>query len=156
VWEYVRTELKGNEFKAAQRRLVEMFRKAPRAFTHPVGKYMKREIPHHIKCAYDDDWAVGPQAANWLEDTLHGIVDVISVTTASLLPARQLAEEAEAASNWWGAALRYNAAAHAISSTSGSFSGGIVLQRKAFDMVEKASSNDARVLAAVFVFDQPF
>jgi hypothetical protein len=44
VWEYVQKELSGDAFKAAQRRLVERFRRADRDETTPVGKYMHRYI----------------------------------------------------------------------------------------------------------------
>lgn len=71
VWEYVRTELKGAEFKAAQRRLVEMFRAAPRNVSHPIGAYMLEQIPHHITAACDNVWKKGPQAISWLEDHVY-------------------------------------------------------------------------------------
>jgi hypothetical protein len=111
--EFVKKELAGEVYKAAQRRLVDALRKADRSPTSATGKYLQACIKHHITESYDEVWGTSPQAMSWLEDHAHGLQDVVAISTASVLPNVQaLAQEAEDSMLWWSAALRWNSFAH--------------------------------------------
>jgi hypothetical protein len=110
--EYVKKELGGEQYKAAQRKLVDAFRKADRSLLMATGKYMQLHIKHHIKESYDEEWGKSPQAMSWLEDHVNGVQDSIAIATASVLPdVDALATAAEDAKLWWPAALRWGARA---------------------------------------------
>ena len=122
VWEYVKDQMSPEELKAAQRRLVESFRKANRSEQWPLGKYIQENTLHHITQCYDEEWAAGTQALSWLDDHVGGVQDAISTSTATLLPVQQYAKEAEDAHEWWKAALRWRAISSA--NKKGSFGHG--------------------------------
>jgi hypothetical protein len=106
--EFVKKELAGEQYKRAQRRLVDSFRKSNRSPSSATGKYMQLYIKHHITESYDEVWGKSLQAMSWLEDHVNGIQDAIAISTASILPDVQaLAMEAEDAKRWWPAALRW-------------------------------------------------
>ena len=108
--DYVQKQLTGNTYKAAQRQLVESLRNSDRSAATVTGKYIQRYVRHHINESRDPAWETGDQAIAWLEDHVNGVQDVISISTASVLPTLEaLAKEAELAENWWSAALRWNA-----------------------------------------------
>ena len=107
--DYVQKQLAGDAYKAAQRRLVDAFRKSDRSTSTPTGKYLHQCVRHHIKESHDLTWGESPQALSWLEDHVSGVQDVVATSVATILPAERLAKEAEAAEMWWRAALYWNA-----------------------------------------------
>ena len=109
--EYVSKQFEGDQYKDAQRRMVELSRRNADRSTQfsGLGQYLRLNGKHHVTEAYDEVWAQSQQALSWLEDHVTGVQDVIAISTASMLPAETLAEEAEAAKLWWQAALRWNA-----------------------------------------------
>jgi hypothetical protein len=110
--EYVKKELVGEQYKAAQRKFVDAFRQTDRSPSSVTGTYLHVCIKHHITESYDEVWGKSPQAMSWLEAHVNGIPDIITFATASVLPdVHALAIEAEALENWWSAALRWNAIA---------------------------------------------
>jgi hypothetical protein len=107
---YVKKELTDDQYKAAQRRLVDAFRGANRSPAFEIGQYMGLHIKYHIAESYDEVWGKSPQAMSWLEDHTNGVQDLVAFSTASILPDVQaLAIEAEGMKLWWSAALRWNA-----------------------------------------------
>ena len=106
--DYVQKELAGEPYKAAQRQLVEGLRKSDRSIATVTGKYIVQTVRHHIHESHDATWEGTDQAISWLEDHVNGVQDVFATATASFLKGEELAKEAEAAGNWWQAALRWN------------------------------------------------
>ena len=116
--DYVQKQLTGETYKGAQRLLVDALRKGDRSRSTPTGKYTENCVKHHIKESYDEAWGVGKQAISWIEDHDSGIQDVIAASAASILPAEELAKEAERAEMWWQAALRWSALGFSIKAES--------------------------------------
>lgn len=142
VWEYTRTELVGEKFKVAQRRLVETFRTLKRDKVSDIGRYIEQNIGHHIGCACDDAWLKSAQAISWLEDLVDGIADNVAIETGRLMPIKALAEEAEATERWWSAALRWNVCAAVEARAGSTQSAGLPFQRKSMDAADKAKPGD--------------
>jgi hypothetical protein len=111
--DYVKKELAGEQYKAAQRRFVESLRKTSKIDRSPssaTGKYMQLCIKHHVTESYDEVWGKSSQAMSWLEDHVNGMQDAIAFSTASVLPdVEALAAAAEDGKLWWPAALRWSA-----------------------------------------------
>jgi hypothetical protein len=123
--EFVKKELTGERYKAAQRRLVDAFRKADRTATSATGKYMQVYIKYHITESYDEVWGKSQQAMSWLEDHVNGEQDIVAISTASILPdVKALAIEAEDAKLWWRAALRWSVFALVKMGEGGTISAG--------------------------------
>lgn len=107
--DYVQKQLAGDAYKAAQRRLVELLRKADRSASSVSGKYILNCVQHHINGSHSVVWEKSPQAASWLEDHVDGVQDTIAASAASIMPAERMAQNAEDSGMWWKAALRFNA-----------------------------------------------
>jgi hypothetical protein len=123
--EFVKKELAGEQYKRAQRRLVDALRNADRSTASASGKYMQLYIKHHIAESYDEVWGKSTQSMSWLEDQVKGMQDCVAISTASVLPDVQaLATDAEDAKLWWSAALRWNALACAKMDGGGSLTAG--------------------------------
>jgi hypothetical protein len=136
--EFVKKELAGEVYKAAQRQLVDAFRKMDRSQASATGKYMQLCIKHHITDSYDEMWGKSPQAMSWLEDHVKGVQDGVAISTAFVLPdVEALAKEAEALENWWPAALRWNSLGLSKIATAGWAGGGY----EYFEHAVKASAN---------------
>jgi hypothetical protein len=54
--DYVQKELSGEAYKATQRRLVELFRKADQSKASDTGKYIRHCIHHHVMGSHDEVW----------------------------------------------------------------------------------------------------
>eukprot|EP00729_Bicosta_minor_P033101 gene33101-biopygen989 len=85
--EYVQKQLVGNAYKAAQRELVEAFRKSDRALATATGNYIRQCVKYHINESHDATWESSAQAISWIEDHVCGVQDVIAASTAAVLPA---------------------------------------------------------------------
>ena len=142
--EYVGKRFQEDEKKDAQRRFVDLLRQDDRSSVSARGRYVRLNGMHHIAEAHDEVWARGKQAIAWLEDHVNGVQDMIAVSTASLLPAEDLAKEAEAAGMWWQASLRWNALAQLKMSTSGLILSGSKYLKNAV----RASANVVATTAA--------
>jgi hypothetical protein len=108
------------QLRAANRRLVELWRaeRPPGGWdmqgAEGVSQYMGVAAPHHIRGAWGVEWAEDAGAIAWLSDFVGGQQDAIPVHAADALGAAkvaQLAGAAEAAGDWWDAALRWSASA---------------------------------------------
>ena len=135
--DYVTKQIGREMRQTAQRKFVELVRKGDRSTVSSTGIYIRWNILHHIKEACDEQWAKGSQAISWVEDHVNGVQDSIAFSAASLLPIEALAEEAEAACNWWRAGLRWHALARMTMNTAGIASAGYIFLRKAADATAK-------------------
>ena len=148
--DYVLKELSGDKHKAAQRRLVESFRKMDRTPAlmqgSPIEKYLQLCITHHITSSYDDVWEKSPQAMSWLEDHVNGVQDGIAFSTASVLPnVEVLATAAEEAKQWWSAALRFNACAHMKIVGAGNIGAGFEYLKRALKVTENLAISNGNL-----------
>ena len=154
---YVQKELSGAPYKTAQRRLVESLRKSDRSVDSETGKYIQQSVRHHIRESFESTWGEGEQAMSWLEDHVNGVQDVIATSAAYILPAKSLAEKAEAAEMWWQASLRWGAYAALKNAEAGAQSGGNeYLKRAVFTSANVVASNagaDGSGIASISQFD---
>ena len=141
--DYVRKELAGDAYKAAQRRLVELFRKADRGTSSATGKYIKLCTKHHVSESSDATWGKGEQAMRWLEGHINGVPDAVATATATTLPDMEMvAKEAEDAKKWWSAVLRWNALGYAKMAEMESFSAGFKYLKHAVEASENIVMSD--------------
>ena len=133
--DYVKKELAGGAYTAAQRRLVESLRTAAdQLASSGTGKYIKAFSRHHITESYDVAWGSSEQAMSWLEDHANGVPNTIAVATASVLPDMEaVAKQAEDAKAWWSAALRWHALAHVKMAEAGAISSGFEHSKRAVE-----------------------
>ena len=140
MYDYVKKHLTGEPYKVAQRQLVEALRTSDRSAATPTGKYTQRNALYHITESSDASWERSPQAVAWLEDHVDGVQDAIAASTASIVPAESLAEDAEGAEMYWKAALRWNAVGLMKSKEGGTVGGGSKYFKLAVTSSEKAGA----------------
>jgi hypothetical protein len=125
------------ELRAAQKRLVQLMRE--RRPEHPdsfqvgltgwtrataddrLSDYVVSHAEHHIRAAWEPQWADDDQALRWMDDFTM-CQDAIPLAVAMVLGTTrciQLARRAEAEGNWWTAALRWSATALQLEATAG-------------------------------------
>jgi len=159
VLEFVIAQFSPAELKAAQRRLVRVFqrdRPMPRGWSMMLATgdslvtYVTHEIGFHIEQAWEAPWDQDVEAISWTDDLVNGYIDVISLAANHYLGVekmQELATRAEAAEQWWSAAIRWASVGEILVITSGALVGGPPY-RHAVEMVQKAIPTESSVVSA--------
>jgi hypothetical protein len=77
---------------------------------HPLAEYITKHLSYHIQLAWDDAWEEDVIAVRWLSAGVNGFLDVLPRAAGRVLGTdrcARLAAAAEAAGDFWLAAVRW-------------------------------------------------
>jgi hypothetical protein len=112
--------------------------------------YVTHEIGFHIEQAWEAPWDQDIEAISWTDDLVNGYFDIISLATNRYLGVekmQELATRAEAAEQWWSAAIRWASVGEILVGTGGALVGSPPY-RHAVEMVQKAIPTKSAVVSA--------
>ena len=167
VGDYAQQQFSDSDRQRAHRRMVQIVRERRPAggweklLHDPLSRYVTYEIGFHIENAWDlqsGDWATDTEALSWLDD-FDRRQDVVPISTAFVLGLGRttiLARQAEQASQFWKAALRWCAVAevaHATEADVEEFRRPLLASAAALDRMlpREASSTDKERLELVLM-----